>query len=274
MFLRQDSSAAQLRRFVGDRRPMKRGGQEWLIAEAARRLLLPPLQDILPDLDEEPLGLRLTYATACVIIAGLLVQRFPGGAWAQIVSDAIQALGVRAGLDESELTKGASNMIAELTVAEPAAYKDVCRQFDGAVELAADVLVGCRLGHGQLGDHVGGALGELALVQPGPHAQRLDGVRDDLGPGPAREALHQQARDDHAGGGVGEPKPQRLFVEVGEDVLQGRQEQTARGLGDQPFLAATLHRAPVADEPAQLRRRGVLSQKHVRTRLIRTRLPG
>ncbi len=136
MFLRQDSSAAQLRRFVGDRRPMKRGGQEWLIAEAARRLLLPPLQDILPDLDEEPLGLRLTYATACVIIAGLLVQRFPGGAWAQIVSDAIQALGVRAGLDESELTKGASNMIAELTVAEPAAYKDVCRQFDGAVEYA------------------------------------------------------------------------------------------------------------------------------------------
>ena len=136
MFLRQDSSAAQLRRFVGDRRPMKRGGQEWLIAEAARRLLLPPLQDILPDLVEEPLGLRLTYATACVIIAGLLVQRFPGAAWAQIVSDAIQALGVRAGLDESELTKGASNMIAELTLAEPVAYKDVCRQFDGAVEYA------------------------------------------------------------------------------------------------------------------------------------------
>jgi hypothetical protein len=136
MFLRQDSSAAQLRRFVGDRRPLKRGGQEWLIAEAARRLLLPPLQDILPDLEEEPLGLRLTYATACVIIAGLLVQRFPGAAWAQIVSDAIQALGVRAGLDESELTKGASNMIAELTLAEPVAYKDVCRQFDGAVEYA------------------------------------------------------------------------------------------------------------------------------------------
>ena len=115
---------------------MRRGGQEWLIAEAARRLLLPPLQDILPDLEEEPLGLRLTYATACVIIAGLLVQRFPGAAWAQIVSDAIQALGVRAGLDESELTKGASNMIAELSLGESAAYKEVCRQFDGAVEYA------------------------------------------------------------------------------------------------------------------------------------------
>ena len=136
MFLRQDSSAAQLRRYVGDRRAMRRGGQEWLIAEAARRLLLPPLQDILPDLEEEPLGLRLTYATACVIIAGLLVQRFPGAAWAQIVSDAIQALGVRAGLDESELTKGASNMIAELSLGESAAYKEVCRQFDGAVEYA------------------------------------------------------------------------------------------------------------------------------------------
>jgi len=136
MFLRQDSSAAQLRRFVGDRRPLKRGGQEWLIAEAARRMLLPPLQDILPDLEEEPLGLRLTYATACVIIAGLLVQRFPGAAWAQIVSDAIQALGVRAGLDESELTRGASGMIADLTLAEPVAYKEVCRQFDGAVEYA------------------------------------------------------------------------------------------------------------------------------------------
>jgi hypothetical protein len=136
MFLRQDSSAAQLRRFVGGRRPFRRGGQEWLIAEAARRLLMPPLQDILPDLEDEPLGLRLTYATACVIIAGLLVQRFPGAAWAQIVSDAIQALGVRAGLDESELTKNASNMIAELTLAEPAGYKDVCRQFDGAVEYA------------------------------------------------------------------------------------------------------------------------------------------
>ena len=136
MFLRQDSSAAQLRRFVGDRRSLKRGGQEWLIAEAARRLLLPPLQDILPDLEEEPLGLRLTYATACVIIAGLLVQRFPGAAWSEIVSDAIQALGVRAGLDESELTKGASNMIAELTLGESAAYKDVCRQLDAAVEYA------------------------------------------------------------------------------------------------------------------------------------------
>ena len=136
MFLRQDSSTAQLRRFVGDRRPLRRGGQEWLIAEAARRLLLPPLKDILPDLVEEPRGLRLTYATACVIIAGLLVQRFPGAAWAQIVSDAIQALGVRAGLEESELTKGASNMIAELTVAEPVAYKELCRQFDGAVEYA------------------------------------------------------------------------------------------------------------------------------------------
>jgi hypothetical protein len=134
--LRQDSSAAQLRRFVGDRRSLKRGGQEWLIAEAARRLLLPPLQDILPDLEEEPLSLRLTYATACVIIAGLLVQRFPGAAWSEIVSDAIQALGVRAGLDESELTRGASNMIAELVLAEPAAYKDVCRQFDAAVEYA------------------------------------------------------------------------------------------------------------------------------------------
>ena len=136
MFLRQDSSAAQLRRFVGDRRPMRRGGQEWLIAEAARRLLLPPLKDILPDMVEEPLGLRLTYATACVIIAGLLVQRFPGAAWEQIVSDAIQALGVRAGLEESELTKGASNMIAELTLAESAAYQEVCRQFDAAVEYA------------------------------------------------------------------------------------------------------------------------------------------
>ena len=115
---------------------MKRGGQEWLIAEAARRLLLPPLQDILPDLEEEPLGLRLTYATACVIIAGLLVQRFPGTAWAQTVADAVQALGVRAGLDESELTKGASNMIAELTLAESAAYQGVCRQFDAAVEHA------------------------------------------------------------------------------------------------------------------------------------------
>ena len=136
MFLRQDSSAAQLRRFVGHRRAPRRGGQEWLIAEAARRLLLPPLKDILADLEEEPLGLRLTYATACVIIAGLLVQRFPGAAWAQIVSDAIQALGVRAGLDESELTKGASNMIAELTLGESVAYQDVCRQFDGAVEYA------------------------------------------------------------------------------------------------------------------------------------------
>ena len=136
MFLRQDSSAAQLRRFVGDRRAQKRGGQEWLIAEAARRLLLAPLRDVLPGLEAEPLGLRLTYATACVIIAGLLVQRFPGAAWAQIVSDAIQALGVRAGLDESELTKGASNMIADLTVAESVAYRDVCRQFDAAVEYA------------------------------------------------------------------------------------------------------------------------------------------
>ena len=136
MFLRQDSSTAQLRRFVRDRGPLRRGGQEWLIAEAARRLLLPPLRDILPDLVEEPRGLRLTYATACVIIAGLLVQRFPGGAWEQIVSDAIRALGVRAGLEESELTKGASNMIAELTQAEPAAYMEVCRQFDGAVEQA------------------------------------------------------------------------------------------------------------------------------------------
>ena len=146
MFLRQDSSAAQLRRFVGDRRPRKRGGQEWLIAEAARRLLLPPLRDVLPDLVEEPLGLRLTYATACVIIAGLLVQRFPGAAWAQIVSDAIQALGVRAGLDESELTKGASNMIAELTLAEPVAYQELCRQFDGAVEYAV------FRGHGAQGE--------------------------------------------------------------------------------------------------------------------------
>ena len=135
MLLRQDSSAAQLRRFVGRGR-LRRDGQEWLIAEAARRLLLPPLKDILADLEDEPLGLRLTYATACVIIAGLLVQRFPGAAWGQTVSAATRTLGERAGLDEAELTKGASGMIAELTAAEPAAYKEVCRQFDAAVEQA------------------------------------------------------------------------------------------------------------------------------------------
>jgi len=135
MLKRHDSSAAQLRRFVG-RGPLRRDGQEWLIAEAARRLLLPPLRDILPDLVEEPLGLRLTYATACVIIAGLLVQRFPGAAWGQTVSAATRTLGERAGLDEAELTKGASGMIAELTAAEPLAYKNVCRQFDAAIEQA------------------------------------------------------------------------------------------------------------------------------------------
>ena len=135
MLLRQDSSAAQLRKFVG-RGPLRRDGQEWLIAEAARRLLLPPLKDILPDLEEEPLGLRLTYATACVIIAGLLVQRFPGASWGQTVSDATRTLGERAGLDEAELTKGASGMIAELTAAEPVAYKDLCRHFDAAIEQA------------------------------------------------------------------------------------------------------------------------------------------
>ena len=135
MLLRHDSSTAQLRRFVG-RGPLRRDGQEWLIAEAARRLLLPPLKDILPDLEEEPLGLRLTYATACVIVAGLLAQRFPGAAWGQTVTDAVQTLGQRAGLDESELTKGASGMIAALSLAEPAAYTDLCRQFDAAVEQA------------------------------------------------------------------------------------------------------------------------------------------
>ncbi len=135
MLKRHDSSAAQLRKFVG-RGPLRRDGQEWLIAEAARRLLLPPLKDILPDLVEEPLGLRLTYATACVIIAGLLVQRFPGASWGQTVSDATRTLGERAGLDEAELTKGASGMIAELTAAEPVAYRNVCRQFDAAVEQA------------------------------------------------------------------------------------------------------------------------------------------
>lgn len=135
MLKRHDSSAAQLRRFVG-RGPLRRDGQEWLIAEAARRLLLPPLKDILPDLQEEPLGLRLTYATACVIIAGLLAQRFPGAAWNQTFADAVRTLGERAGLDEAELTKGATGLIAELTNAEPVAYKDLCRQFDAAVEQA------------------------------------------------------------------------------------------------------------------------------------------
>jgi hypothetical protein len=135
MLLRHDSSAAQLRRFAG-RGPLTRAGQDWLIAEAARRLLLPPLKDVLPDLEEEPLGLRLTYATAFVIIAGLLAQRFPSAAWAQTVSEAIRTLGERAGLGESELTKGASGMISELTAAEPALYKDLCRQFDAAIEQA------------------------------------------------------------------------------------------------------------------------------------------
>jgi len=134
MFHRHDSSAAQLRRFVGDRKILRHGGQERLIAEAARRLLSPPLKDILPDLVEEPRGLRLTYATAAMIIASLLIQRFPGAAWGEIVSNAIRALGVRAGLDESELTKLASNVIAELTQAEAVAYRDVCRQFDAAIQ--------------------------------------------------------------------------------------------------------------------------------------------
>jgi hypothetical protein len=136
MFLRQDSSAAHLRKFVGGKRPPRRGAREWLVAEAVRRLLLPPLQDILPDLDEEPLGLRLTYATACVIVTELLVQRFPAPAWVQTASNAVKTIGLKAGLDESELTKGASSMIAELTTAEPAAYRDVCRQFDAAIEHA------------------------------------------------------------------------------------------------------------------------------------------
>ena len=135
MLLRHDSSAAQLRRFAG-RGPLTRHGQDWLIAEAARRLLLPPLKDILPDLEEEPLGLRLTYATATVIIAGLLAQRFPGSDWGQTVSEAVRTLGERAGLDQSELTKGASGMITELTLAEPALYKELCRQFDAAIEQA------------------------------------------------------------------------------------------------------------------------------------------
>lgn len=136
MFLRQDSSATHLRKFVGGMRGPRREAREWLIAEAVRRLLLPPLQDILPDLEEEPLGLRLTYATACVIVTELLVQRFPAQAWVQTASSAVRRLGLKAGLDESELTKGASSMIAELTSAEPLAYREVCRQFDAAVEHA------------------------------------------------------------------------------------------------------------------------------------------
>jgi hypothetical protein len=136
MFLRSDSSAAHLRKFVGGKRGPRRGAREWLVAEAVRRLLLPPLQDILPDLEEEPLGLRLTYATACVIVTELLVQRFPAQAWIETASNAVKTLGLKAGLDESELTKGASTMISELTMAEPAAYRDVCRQFDAAIEHA------------------------------------------------------------------------------------------------------------------------------------------
>ncbi len=136
MFLRKDSSAAHLRKFVGGKRAPRRGAREWLVAEAVRRLLLPPLQDILPDLDEEPLGLRLTYATACVIVTELLVQRFPAEAWGQTTANAVKAIGSKAGLDESEFTKGASSTIAELTTAEPAAYRDVCRQFDAAIEHA------------------------------------------------------------------------------------------------------------------------------------------
>ncbi len=135
MFLQRGSSAAHLKRFVGGR-PSRRGGDQWLIAEAVRRLLLPPLRDILPDLEEEPLGLRLTYATACVIITGLLVQRFPSQAWAETASSAVRTIGLRAGLDEADLTKGASSMIAELTTAEPAAYPELCRQFDDAIEHA------------------------------------------------------------------------------------------------------------------------------------------
>jgi hypothetical protein len=136
MFLRQDSSAAHLRKFVGGKRAPRQGAREWLIAEAVRRLLTPPLQDILPDLEEEPLGLRLTYATACVIVTELLVQRFPAQAWIETASNAVRTIGLKAGLDESELTRGASSMIAELTTAEPAAYRDVCRQFDAAIEHA------------------------------------------------------------------------------------------------------------------------------------------
>lgn len=136
MFLGQGSSAAHLRRFVGGRGAPRRGVREWLIAETVRRLLLPPLQDILPDLEEEPLGLRLTYATACVIVAELLVQRFPAQGWEETASSAMRRIGLKAGLDEAELDKGASSMIVELTSAEPAAYRDVCRQFDAAIEHA------------------------------------------------------------------------------------------------------------------------------------------
>lgn len=134
MFLRQDYSAVHLRKFVGGKRAPRRGAREWMVAEAVRRLLLPPLQDILPDLEEEPLGLRLTYAAACVIMTELLVQRFPAQAWVETASSAIRRIGLKAGLDESELTKGAASMIAELTMAEPLAYSETCRQFDDAIE--------------------------------------------------------------------------------------------------------------------------------------------
>lgn len=136
MFARPAPAAAQLRRFVRGRRPAGTSGVEWLISEAALQLLTPPLRDVLEaGADQDP-AVRLTYATASVIISDLLAQRFPGVPWIRSAEGAIKRIADRGGLDADILLAQASEAVAALEDLQPAAHLKITQQIDAAIDRA------------------------------------------------------------------------------------------------------------------------------------------
>ena len=134
MFARSAPAAAQLRRFVRGRRPARASGIEWLISEAALQLLTPPLKDVLEaGADQDP-AVRLTYATASVMISDLLAQRFPGVPWIRSADGAIRRIADRGGLDADMLLTQASEAVAALEDVQPAAHLKITQLIDAAID--------------------------------------------------------------------------------------------------------------------------------------------
>lgn len=125
---------SRLRRFVSRRGKGHAGDLPSLIAEATRLLLLPSLRDVLGDQASEPVELRLTYACACVVLAGLLAQRFAPREAEDTAAGAIRHIGAWSGLDDAQLTERAMATIRQLTETHPEVHQAMCGQFDDAVE--------------------------------------------------------------------------------------------------------------------------------------------
>lgn len=113
-----------------------RTGLEWLVSETALHLLMPALKDVLEVGADEDAVVRLTYATASVMVSDLLAQRFPGAPWTRTTQGAIRRIAQRGGIDEGDLLQDASGIVQMLMEVQPATYLQISRLMDTAIDRA------------------------------------------------------------------------------------------------------------------------------------------